>query len=379
MHPDSISALDTPCLILDKTRVENNINDMKSRIEALGALLRPHVKTTKSLDCTRLIFDGDTGPITVSTLKEAEHFFAGGFKDILYAVSIVPAKLPRVKKLMDAGADIKIILDSAEVAAAVGAYGAEHNIELKTFIEIDCDMHRAGLRPDDPQVCSIAAYLKETTGVVFMGVMTHAGESYACTSTHEIRQHARLERDSLLKCRTAIEKTGIPVPVASVGSTPTARFVENLDGIDEMRAGVFVLYDLFQHGLGVCTVDDIALSVLTTVISHRPDQNRLLIDAGAIALSKDRGTAAQENDRLYGLVCDVEGKLIDGLIVEGVNQEHGIVTSTSGKLDFTRYPIGSMLRILPNHACMTAAAHAGYFVLGSTGRIEERWERCAGW
>ena len=379
MVPETISVLDTPCLLLEKARVENNIRQMTTHIASLGASLRPHVKTNKSLDCTRMIFGGEAGPITVSTLKEAEYFFEGGFKDILYAVGIVPAKLPRVKKLMDAGADIKIILDSQQAADAVAAYGAEHEAEFRVFIEIDCDMHRAGLRPGDARVVTIAEFLAKTPGVQFAGIMTHAGESYACKSTDEIRVHANLERDGLLQARAAIESAGIDVPVASVGSTPTARFAENFDGIEEVRAGVFVFCDLFQRGLGVCNTEDIALSVLTSVIGHRADQNRLFIDAGALALSKDRGTSSQASDCLYGLVCDAGGNPIEGMIVEGVNQEHGIVTATSGALDFDRFPIGSLLRILPNHACMTEAAHSGYYVLDKSEEVEAFWERCHGW
>ena len=379
MVPERISELDTPCLLVEKSRVENNIKAMKSRIAGLGAVLRPHVKTTKSLDCARMLFGGGTGPITVSTLREAEYFFGGGFSDILYAVSIVPAKLPRVHLLQQAGADIKIILDSLETAAAVASYGTAHATRFKVFIEIDCDRHRAGLRPDDPRILEIAALLVENTGTEFAGILTHAGEAYACKTVEDIKTHAKLERDSLLRVSAALGEAGTPTPCISVGSSPTARFYDHLDGIDEVRAGVFVFQDLFQRGLGACMADDIAMSVLTSVISHRPDQNRLFIDAGALALSKDRDTASQQEDCHYGLVCDAEGNLIDGLIVERVNQEHGNVTVRSGTLDFARYPIGSLLRILPNHACMTAAAHAGYHVLDADGLIEEHWPRCTGW
>jgi len=379
MVPERISELDTPCLLVEKSRLEKNINSMKSRILGLGAVLRPHVKTAKSLDCARMLFGGGTGPITVSTLREAEYFFGGGFADILYAVSIVPAKLPRVHALQKAGADIKIILDSLETATAVAAYGKAQSMCFKVFIEIDCDRHRAGLRPDDPQIAKIAALLVENAGTEFAGILTHAGEAYACNSIEEIKEHAALERDSLRTVSYALNDTGIKTPCTSLGSSPTARFYDHLDGIDEVRAGVFVFQDLFQRGLGTCTVDDIAMSVLTSVISHRPDQNRLFIDAGALALSKDRGTASQQEDCLYGFVCDAEGNLIDGLIVDGVNQEHGCVTARSGALDFAKYPIGSLLRILPNHACMTAAAHAGYQTLESDGTLGDYWPRCTGW
>ena len=146
-----------------------------------------------------------------------------------------------------------------------------------------------------------------------------------------------------------------------------------------MRAGVYVFFDLFQAGLGVCKIDDIALSVLSTVISHKRSHRRLIIDAGGLALSKDRSTAGQARDCGYGLVARAEtGEVIPGLQVGAVTQEHGMIDLPEG-FDFEKFPVGSRLRILPNHACMTAAAHGHYHVINDRGQILARWERCSHW
>jgi D-serine deaminase-like pyridoxal phosphate-dependent protein len=176
-----------------------------------------------------------------------------------------------------------------------------------------------------------------------------------------------------------LRAAGWAAPVVSVGSTPTALSAQRLDGVTEVRAGVFVFFDLVMAGIGVCEVDDLALSVLATVIGHREDKGWLVTDAGWMALSRDRGTAGQAVDHGYGLVLDVDGAPIPGLWMSDANQEHGIVSARDGaRIDFARFPLGSRLRVLPNHACATGAQHGAYEVVEG-GRHVRRWTRFGGW
>jgi D-serine deaminase-like pyridoxal phosphate-dependent protein len=146
-----------------------------------------------------------------------------------------------------------------------------------------------------------------------------------------------------------------------------------------VRVGVYVFHDLVMAGLGVCGVDDIAISVAASVIGHQRERQWLLTDGGWMALSRDRGTAKQKVDQGYGLVCDASGKPLEDLIVLEVNQEHGIVARRDGgAIDFARFPVGMVLRILPNHACATAAQFGAYDVI-TEGKPVERWERVNGW
>ena len=142
-----------------------------------------------------------------------------------------------------------------------------------------------------------------------------------------------------------------------------------------------MFFDLVMAGLGVCSVDDIAVSVLTTVIGHQPARNWLITDAGWMAMSRDRGTSKQRVDQGYGLVCDIDGHPVEDLIMADANQEHGIVARRGGEsLDVTRFPIGSQLRILPNHACATAAQHHQYTVVShASHRVDAVWQRFSGW
>ena len=376
----TLDDLYTPCLVLDRMKLISNTGEMRRQAEKLGVILRPHVKTAKSIEVAKYCSRGRIAPITVSTLREAEYFADAGYTDIIYAVSMVPHKLPRAAALIERGVDLKLIVDSSEMAQAITDAGEQSGHVYKVMIEIDVDMHRAGLSPDDPLVIKIARILAHGNGTEMAGVLTHAGESYECSSEEELISAAENERAKIVEASKRIRTAKIPCPIVSCGSTPTATFAQDLTGVTEMRAGIFVFQDLFQAGVGSCTNEDIALTVLTTVISHKKNQNRIITDAGGMALSKDRSTQGTDFDSGYGLVADQDGKIIENLYVLGANQEHGLITTIDGSdIDFDKFPIGSRLRILPNHSCMTAGAYDTYNIVDSGQEIVETWERCNGW
>ncbi len=374
-----LDQLDTPCLVLDAGKVERNIARMRAKIHGLGSTLRPHVKTPKCIEVARLTHAGANGPITVSTLKEADYFFEHGVRDMLYAVGIAPGKLDHVAGMRRNGADLSIVLDSVEAALMVEAGGRARAMRFPVLIEIDCDGHRSGVKPGDRVLLEIASAL-QGAGAELRGVMSHAGDSYNCTSIMEIRAMAEQEREAVVTSAAMLREAGHAIGTVSVGSTPTATFAERLDGVTEVRAGVFVFFDLVMAGLDVCAIDDIALSVLATVIGHQREKGWLITDAGWMAMSRDRGTAKQRIDQGYGVVCDIDGRPIEGLIMADANQEHGIVAQRDKQpIDATQYPIGTRLRILPNHACATGAQHAAYNVVRGSREIEAVWERFSGW
>ena len=381
-----LTDLETPALVLDRNKLDRNLARMREHLTKLEVSLRPHVKTAKAIDVVRRALVTQPGlpeaacAITVSTLKEAEYFFSNGITDILYAVGIAPNKLEHVAALMGKGAAMKILLDSVEAADAVAAKGEALGVEFPALIEIDSDGHRSGIAPGDPRLLDIGARLHGRKGSALAGVMTHAGDSYNCGTIDEIRAMAERERAAVVECAQALRKAALPCDIVSVGSTPTATYSERMDGVTEVRAGVYMFFDLFQAGLGVCGIDDIALSVLASVIGHQDERNWIITDAGWMAMSRDRGTANQRVDQGYGVVCDLAGRPIDDLIVTGTNQEHGIIADRNGKpIDMTRFPVGTLLRILPNHACATAAQHPHYNVIAGEPVVEAVWPRFSGW
>ncbi len=374
-----LDQLETPALLLDEAQMDRNIDRMRSRLRQLGVAFRPHVKTNKSIDVARRLMETPQGPITVSTLLEAEYFADHGVKDILYAVCIAPNKLDHVAALQARGVRLLLILDSMETARLLVARHRERGQQFELLIEIDSDGHRSGLKPDAPDVIEIGRFL-EAAGIPVQGVMTHAGSSYDCATPDAIRAMAEQERAAVVHAAERLRAAGIACPLVSVGSTPTALFAESLDGVTEVRAGVFVFFDLVMAGLGVCRLDEIAVSVLGTVIGHRPDKGWTLLDAGWMAMSRDRGTASQAVDQGYGLVCDLQGKPLHDLVLVGANQEHGIMAHRDGRVaGAVHLPVGTQVRILPNHACSTAAQYGKYQVLGSGGEVTASWPRFSGW
>ena len=374
---------DTPFAVVDVHRSRRNIERLAARADRLGVTLRPHVKTAKSLDVAALMHEaGRPCPVTVSTLAEAEAFADGGYTDITYAVGIDPHKLPRVVALLRRGVTLRVLLDSVEQAEFVADASRRAGLPVPAQIEIDCDGHRGGLRPDAPVLPRIGHVLHEQG--CLDGVLTHAGESYFARTAEDQRLAAKNERDSAVAASERLRAEGLPVATVSVGSTPTAHAADDLSGVTELRAGNYVFFDLVMAGLGVCRLEDLALSVVVTVIGHRPEYGWVVTDGGWMAMSRDRGTAAQAQDQGYGLVADLAGNLLPGLVMTAASQEHGTLTARDGGR-LPDLPIGTRLRILPNHACATAAQHHGYHVVDSarpakgTPAVEAVWNRVSGW
>jgi D-serine deaminase-like pyridoxal phosphate-dependent protein len=393
MHA-TLSTLSTPAAVIDLARMQRNIDRMQRRMDSLGVRFRPHVKTSKSVPVVEAQMAAGARGITVSTLKEAEQFFEAGITDILYAVGIAPHKLPQALALRRRGCDLKILTDNVTSAQAIADFGREHSEAFEVWIEIDTDDHRSGVKPEDAVLLDIGRTLHEQ-GMRLGGVLTHAGSSYDLNNPEMLKALAETERAGCVRAGRRLRDAGLPCPVVSVGSTPTALSATNLDGVTEVRAGVYVFFDLVMSNVGICTPDDIALSVLTTVIGHQKEKGWIIFDAGWMAMSRDRGTQKQAHDYGYGQVCTMDGVPIDGCVVVGANQEHGIAafTSPSGATGFTppigaaaspgddistRFPIGMRLRVLPNHACATGAQYPSYQALSADGDTEE-WPRQYGW
>jgi D-serine deaminase-like pyridoxal phosphate-dependent protein len=374
-----LPSLNTPAALIDVARMKHNIERMQRRLDALGVRFRPHVKTTKCEQVVRAQIDAGARGITVSTLKEAEQFFASGMLDIVYAVGMAPARLPQALALRRQGCALNIVADSIACAQAIVSFGQEHQESFEVWIEIDVDGHRSGIAPDDDLLLKVAQTL--TDGNMHVGgVIAHAGSSYDYDTHDELVRIAEQERSGCVRAAQRLRAAGVPCEVVSIGSTPTALSAEHLEGVTEVRAGVYVMFDLVMHGVGVNQMSEIALSVLTTVIGHQREKGWAIVDAGWMAMSRDRGTQRQKHDFGYGAVCRENGEVLGDYVMSGANQEHGII-SRSGAPDHeieTHFPLGTRLRILPNHACATGAQHPAYQAIMPDGTIET-WPRFYGW
>lgn len=354
---ERLEDLATPQAVVDRGRLVQNCLRMFMRADALGVRLRPHLKTAK---CVEVAAIAAGEGIAVSTLEEARWFAARGFLDQTYAVGITPDKLAEVEAI---DGQIGVITDDVDVAKAIA------KTRLRAWIEIDSGQGRGGLAPDDPRVLDCARAL----GPSLIGVLTHAGHSYECASIEAVAEVAEAERVAAVGAAERIRAAGIACPEVSVGSTPTAVHARSLEGVTELRAGVYVFFDRFQHAIGSCAREDLALSVLASVVSRKGDA--LWIDAGTLGLSSERSM-----DRFgggYGEVTRPDGTPFEAdLHVDALNQVHGRVVARAGTLP--DLPVGARVRVWPNHACITAAMYDDYAVLDEDGAVVARWPRLRG-
>lgn len=373
----TLEALETPCLVLDRTIMQRNVQALHARLRAVGMPLRPHLKTSKCTEIARLLVQGQPGGITVSTLAEADYFAAAGFRDIVYAVAVAPNKLAHVSTLVRSGVELKLLIDEASTARAASEVATRAGLEFPVLIEVDVDGHRSGVEAGTPELQALATTIHALPRLTLRGILSHAGSAYDCTSIDSIKGVAERERRVMSLAAESLVRAGVGCPEVSVGSTPTVRAAASFTGITEVRAGVFVFNDLMQVQLGGCAVVDIALSVLATVIGYHAAKHRLIIDAGWMSLSLESQFVGPT--RIFGRIADLSGRCYDDLVLTGLNQEHGIVTRLSGRaIDEHELPVGTGVRVVPVHACSTAAAHDRYYVVEGGTAVVDIWRRLSG-
>ena len=346
-----LADLPTPAAAVDLDRVEANCRWMKDRASTLEVRLRPHVKTHKCPELARLQTDGEA--VTVSTLAEA-HGFAGHFPDLLYAVPLAPDRAEEAASIRG----LTVLVDSEEAIRA---------LRQPAMLKIDCGYHRAGVPPE--RALPLARALDERG--YFAGLLTHAGHSYDARDLGEVRRIAAEERDVMVALAAELRAAGLEVPCVSIGSTPTLRQVDHLAGIDEIRPGNYVFFDGCQTALESCTAEQEALCVVSSVVGVYPWRDAAVLDAGALALSKDRG-ATHRGARGYGRVTDLEGRPLP-VALSGLSQEHGKLHGAVGGLR-----VGQKVLVWPQHSCLAAGAH-GRLHAHRAGRVEASWPTVRGW
>jgi D-serine deaminase-like pyridoxal phosphate-dependent protein len=371
-----VQTIKTPSLLLDADRVKRNATRISDVATRTGVRLRPHIKTNKCIEVARIQTAGHDGAITVSTLAEAHAFSQNGFTDITYAVPIERGKFAEAIELLRGGVKLNLLTDDAATVKLLDDAAGQAVVRFDVFVKIDCGTHRCGVEPHTPEAIAIPRLLSEAANLTFAGILTHAGHSYNAKTRDEILQVARHERDSMVELAARLRGAGVEVPAVSIGSTPTITHIDNLDGIDEVRPGNYIFFDGYQATLGSCDWDDCALTVLAAVVHRDASRRRIVIDAGAIAVSKDRGPAALDPACGYGHVLDLDG-MRTGMTLDSLSQEHGEIHAESDEA-FERFKVGDRLRILANHSCLTAAQHNHYNVI-ENGRIVDKWKIHGGW
>jgi D-serine deaminase-like pyridoxal phosphate-dependent protein len=364
--------LRTPAFLIDLKKLHANTEFMIGKAEEYGVKLRPHVKTHKTFEAAKYQLGDTLTGITVSTLAEAFFYQENGFQDITYAFPITEDKLDDAAQLTRKIKHFHILLDQYDTFDKVQHYGYEHNITFSVYLIIDCGAHRDGVNPTDPRSIKLASALHESKNTDFQGILTHAGQSYHCNTIEEIKRVAEIERHIMVQFAEKLRSSGVECREVSIGSTPTCIHANTWEGITEIRPGNYVFFDKFQADIGSCSLYDCAASVLTRVIGHYPEHNRILIDAGALALSKDQGATHIIDEVVYGFI-----KNHPELKITKLSQEHGFI-DCEDTIKFSNFPIGSFLEIIPNHSCLTAALFPVYHIVDND-QVADVWKPVRGW
>ena len=372
----NINSIKTPGLLLDIARVRKNADRISAIAKRNNVRLRPHIKTHKCIEVAKIQTAGHDGAITVSTLAEARAFAKHGFADITYAVPIEKGKFADAIEILRSDVKLNLLTDDADTMMQLDKASEAAGVKFDVFVKIDCGTHRVGVEPHTAKAIEIPRQMSDSANLNFAGILTHAGHSYNARSKEGILEVARHERDSMAELAGRLRDDGIVVPTVSIGSTPTISTVDHLNDVDEVRPGNYIFFDAYQATLGSCRFEDTALTVLAAVVHKDATRKRLVVDAGAIALSKDPGPVGLDPACGYGHVLDLDGNET-GMRVTGMSQEHGEIDAAESEA-FDQLNVGDRVRILANHSCLTAAQHSYYNVL-ENGRIVDRWEVHGGW
>ncbi|XP_075876781.1 D-serine dehydratase isoform X2 [Nelusetta ayraudi] len=370
MQEEALSSLSSPALLVDLDKVKRNAHRMMERCDKLGVKLRPHMKTHKTLECADIMTGGSRRCIVVSTLAEASFYADNGFDDILYAYCLPFDKVERCAALSERLELFQVLLDHPQALEQLRKRPLSDGRQWHVWMKLDCSNGRAGVLYSNPEALKLAKAIAETDGVELNGVYVHCGNSYNCRGVEEIQAVAKETTSLTLQFMEKLKALGITCK-SSIGSTPSCSHpVEDMAQLSEVHPGNYTFYDVQQSVIGSCSLDDVAVRVLTRVIGHCPHRNQLLIDCGWAGLSLD---GAGKLPTGYAMI---EGH--PNLKLSAMTQEHGKVEPISGLLDYSKYPLGTMMTLIPYHSCATAVMHSEYYVF-SDGRLQGKWKPTRGW
>ncbi|XP_061587340.1 D-serine dehydratase [Cololabis saira] len=370
MEGEPLSALCTPALVVDVDKVKTNAQRMIERCRKLGVQLRPHMKTHKTLEGADIMTAGSRRCIVVSTLAEASFYADHGFDDILYAYSLPFDKVERCAALSERLDLFQVLLDHPAALELLRKRPLSAGRHWHVWLKVDCGNGRAGVLHSEPAALSLAQAIAGAEGVELTGVYVHCGNTYTCKGVEQIQAVSREATSFTLQFMDKLKAVGISCK-SSIGSTPSCSHpVPEMAELDELHPGNYIFYDVQQSLIGSCRLDDVAVRILTRVIGHCPHRDQLLVDCG-----------------WSGISLDGAGKLPTGYaVIEGhpelrlasMTQEHGRVEPLSGPLDYSQFPLGCLLALIPHHSCATAMMHPVYHV-HSEGRLLGKWTPTRGW
>lgn len=365
----SFTSQTSPTLLLNSETCRANIRRMADKCKKLKLELNPHFKTHQSLDIAEFFREAGISKITVSSVTMAEYFADGGWSDITIALPVNIRELPRIDAL---AGRVHLTLDiiSAETARLVSEK-LQHKVSV--MLEVDAGYGRTGIPANETErIQNILQYIQTSPRLDFYGFYIHAGHTYDVIGEDAVHQLHQQSLNSLNQLKENFQDTFGSFHL-SLGDTPSCSMMQDFRGIDEIRPGNFVFYDLMQAGIGSCSYDDIAVVLAAPVVATEASRNEVVVHAGAIHLSKDRLKMPQEDQSLteiFGGIVKLSKKgwsqplsLSENYVLK-LSQEHGMIQLS--EREFSKVSVGDLLGILPVHSCLTADCMGSY--LDENGR-----------
>jgi len=349
-----------PTLLIDPEKSKNNLQFMLQKARAHQLAFRPHFKTHQSKKISDWFWYEGLRKITVSSLDMAEYFASYGWLDILVAFPVNINEIEAINKL--AGRiKLSLLVENRESVAFLKRH-LEHEIDV--LIKVDTGHKRTGIHWEETnEVVELAKEVVHTSLMQFKGILTHAGHTYKANSPAEISRIHTQSKDHLLFLKKELSKLTSDL-IISIGDTPGATLAQDFEGVDEIRPGNFIFYDLQQYKLGVCHLEDIAVCLACPVVSKHRARNEVVVYGGAVHFSKDIIYEGGQPAYGYGVSLNDENWYheTNPMVLTRLSQEHGILSVTPGQL--RKLQIGDFVGILPVHSCLTANLMGGYMDFG---------------
>lgn len=347
MHATRLIDVETPAVVIDRERLLANLDRVAGIATRHGVRLRPHVKTHKCLEIAHLQLERGAVGITASKVDEALVFIAQGLKSVTVAYPLVdPRKVHRLlTAARDYDTDLRVTVDSSHGVEVLAQVATELGVPVGVFLEIDVGLRRCGVAEDSPELVQLERLIAGRSNLHFLGLLSHAGHAYGSADRAGVELIAAEECAILRRVRGTLENAGIEVAEVSIGSTPTVLASVDYAGITEIRPGNYVFMDRTPVRLGLATLEQVALTVVATVVSR--NDAFLITDAGSKVLSSDLGAHGTGSAGGFGVAFPLDGAPVGaaGLNVAKLSEEHGFIERTAD------IPVGTRLRIVPNHAC----------------------------
>lgn len=366
-------AVERPTLLLNKQCAVRNIRRMADKAQRSGVRLRPHFKTHQSVAIGEWFRAVGIEGITVSSIDMAQYFANHGWRDITVAFPANVRQMCRINELA-ATITLGLLVESQETAAAL-SQALRHDVDV--WIKIDVGYGRTGIAWHAlDTISSLARMIASEPRLRLQGIVCHAGHSYNAATAADVRAIYQETLTRMHAVRDRLVRDGIGTVAVSIGDTPTCSIMEDVRGVDEIRPGNFVFYDLQQLTIGACREEDIAIALACPVVAKHPERNTLVLYGGAVHLSKDVLVQA-DGTKCYGRIALGEqhgwGPIVKDVYVAALSQEHGIVAAPPAFIEQAR--IGDVLLVLPVHACLTADVMKQYTTLdGETISMFVPWQ-----